>query len=75
MLLVDDPLGAVPVKQIDGQEKRLPQKRERSVSLDEEVDEVRPHEPLDLALHVDEVGIGQSLVLLRHSWSVCSSLC
>lgn len=33
--------------------------------LDQEVDQVRPHEPLDLTLHVDEVGVGQCLVLLR----------
>lgn len=31
--------------------------------LDEEVDQVRPHEPLDLALHVDEVGIRKSFIL------------
>lgn len=46
------------------------------MSLDEEVDEVGPHEPLDLALHVDEVSIGQRLVLLSVSqgWLAVKSL-
>lgn len=31
--------------------------------LDQEVDEIWPHVPLDLTLHVDEVGVWQGLVL------------
>lgn len=33
------------------------------MSLDEEVDQVWAHEPLDLTLHVDKVGVRQRLVL------------
>lgn len=35
------------------------------MGFDEEVDEVWSHEPLDLALHVDEVGIGEGFVLQK----------
>lgn len=35
------------------------------MGLDEEVDEVRSHKPLDLTLHVDEVSIGKSLLLFE----------
>lgn len=34
------------------------------MSFDEEVNQVGSHEPLDLSLHVNEVGIGQGLILL-----------
>lgn len=66
VLLIDYPLGAVPIKQVDGQKQRFPQERESSMCLDQEVNEIGSHKPLDLTLHVDEVGIGQCLVLLRH---------
>lgn len=70
VLLIDDPLGAVSVKQVDGQEHGFPQEGECRVCLDQEVNQVRPHEPLDLALHVDEVGVGKSFVLCGITSSV-----
>lgn len=63
MLLVDHSLGAVPVEEVDGEEQGLGQEGEGGVGLDEEVDEVGPHEPLDLALHVNEGSIGESFFL------------
>lgn len=63
MLLVHHSLGAVPVEKVDGEEQRLGEEGEGGVGLDEEVDEVGPHEPLDLALHVNEGSIGKSLFL------------
>jgi hypothetical protein len=65
MLLVDDSLRAVSVEEVDCEEEGLGQEGEGGVSLDEEVDEVGPHEPLDLALHIDEAGIGESFLLFR----------
>lgn len=73
VLLIDDTLGAVSVEQVDGQEQRLPQEGESRVCLDQKVDQVWPHEPLDLALHVNEVGIGKSLVLYQCVSSVLES--
>lgn len=58
VLLVDDTPGAVSVEEVDGKEQSLGEQREGGVGFDEKVDEVRPHEPLNLALHVDEIGIG-----------------
>lgn len=63
VLLVDDTLGAVPVEQVDGQKQRFPQQGECCMRLNQEVNEVRPHEPLYLSLHVNQVGVGESLVL------------
>lgn len=63
VLLIHHPLGAVPVKQVDCEEECLGEERKGSVSLDEEVDEVWPHKPLDFPLHVNEVGVRQGLVL------------
>lgn len=41
------------------------------MGLDEEVDEVGPHEPLNFALHVNEAGVGKSFVLQTVSiWEV-----
>lgn len=51
--LVDNALGAVPVEEVDGKEKGLGEKLEGRVGLDEEVEEVRSHEPLDLSLDVN----------------------
>lgn len=58
MLLVNDTLGAVPIEKVDSEEEGFGKKRKGSVSLDKEVDKVRAHEPLDFALHIDEVSIG-----------------
>lgn len=58
VLLVNDTLGAVAIEKVDGEEERFGQERKGSVGLDKEIDKVRAHEPLDLALHVDEVSIG-----------------
>jgi hypothetical protein len=33
--------------------------------VDQEVNQIWPHEPLDLSLHVDKVDIGQCLDLVR----------
>lgn len=63
VLLVDDTLGAVPIEKVDGEEEGLGKERKGGMSFDEKVDEIRSHKPLDLPLHVDQVGIRQRLVL------------
>lgn len=70
MLLVDNPLRAVSVEEVDGQEQRFPQQRKGCMCLNQEVDEVWTHKPLDLTLHVDQVGIREGLILLHHTPSV-----
>ena len=67
MALVDDTARAVPVEEVDGQEEGLGEELERSVGLDEEVNEVGSHEPLDFLLDVDPGNINQGLVLLKVS--------
>lgn len=44
------------------------------MSFDEEVDEVWPHVPLDLALHIDEVGIWESFILRQVSLGILQVL-
>lgn len=63
VLLVHDPFRAVTVQEVDSEEQCLGQQLEGSVGLDEEVDEVGTHKPLDLSLHVDEASIWEGLVL------------
>lgn len=69
VLPVHQPLRAVPVKEIDCEKERLGEEREGSMGLNEEVDEVRPHEPLDVGLCVNERSIGQSFILVTISGS------
>lgn len=63
VLLVHDTLGAVPVEKVDGQEQRLWQQTKGSMCLDEEVDEIWPHVPLNLLLDVNQSRVRQCLVL------------
>ena len=65
--LVDDTARAVPVEEVDGQEEGLGEELERSVGLDEEVNQVGSHEPLDFLLDIDRGNISQGLVLLKVS--------
>lgn len=59
MPLVHHPLRAVPVQEIDRQEQRGGKKLERGMGFDQEVEEVRTHEPLDLRLDIDRFDIGK----------------
>jgi hypothetical protein len=61
--LVDYPLRAVPVQQVDGQEQGRRHKLEGSVGLDQEVKKVRAHEPLNLGLNIDGLDVGDGLTL------------
>lgn len=63
VLLVHDSSRAVSVQQVDGEKERLWEQSKGGVGLDEEVDKVGSHKPLNLALHVDEASIRQGLVL------------
>ena len=51
--LVDDAARAVPVEKVDSQEEGLRKELEGGVSLDQKVDEIGSHEPLDLLLYVN----------------------
>lgn len=64
VLFVDYAFRTVAVEEVDCEKEGLREQSEGSVGLNQEVDEVRTHEPLDLALHVNEIGIGQSLGLI-----------
>jgi hypothetical protein len=50
---VDDSFRTVSVEKVDCKEEGSRKKSERGVSLDKEVKEVWPHEPLDFGLNVD----------------------
>ena len=67
MSLVHDPLGAIPVEQIDRQEQGRRQQLERGVGFDEEVKEVGTHEPLNLGLDIDRLDIGEGRRLNTHN--------
>jgi hypothetical protein len=56
--LVDDTARAVPVEEVDSKEECLWEELEGGVGLDEKVNEVWSHEPLDLLLDVDRRNIG-----------------
>ena len=58
MSLIDDPLRAVSVKEIDRQEEGLGQEGEGSVSFNQEVKQVWAHVPLDFRLDVDGRNVG-----------------
>ena len=63
VLLVHNTLGAVAVQQVDGQEQGLGKQAEGGVGLDDKVNQVWAHKPLNLALHIDEGDVRQRLVL------------
>jgi hypothetical protein len=63
MSLVDDSLRAVSIEKVDSEEECFREELESSVSLDEEVDEVRSHEPLNLLLDINRCNIRKSLIL------------
>ena len=53
MFLIHDSSGAIPVEQVDSEVEGLGKKLEGSVGLDEKIEQIGPHEPLDLGLNVD----------------------
>jgi hypothetical protein len=57
VLLVHNSLRAVSIEEVNREEESLGKEAEGGMGLDEEVDQVRSHEPLDLALHIDEGSI------------------
>src|ERR1700733_2099349 len=57
--LVDDTARAVPVDEVDSEKEGLGEELEGSVGLDEKVNEIWSHKPLDLLLDVDRRNIGQ----------------
>jgi hypothetical protein len=61
--LVDHSLRTVSVEQVDSEEEGLGEKREGSMSFDQEVDQIRSHEPLNLLLNIDRGDIREGLVL------------
>jgi hypothetical protein len=58
VLLVDDPFRDVSVDNVEREVEDFGTESELLVDLDEEVDEVWSHVPLEFGLHVDEVGRG-----------------
>lgn len=63
MTLVDNTLGAVTIHDIDGKEESLLEHTESTMGFDEKVDQVGTHEPLNLLLHVDAIGVGERRIL------------
>lgn len=61
--LVDHSLGTVTVQEVDRQEQSRWQELERSVGLDQEVEKIGAHEPLNLSLDVDRFHVGDRLSL------------
>jgi len=61
--LVHDPLRAVSVEKVDGQKQCGRLQLKGGMCLDEEVEKIRAHEPLNLGLDVNglDVGKGSSL--------------
>lgn len=60
MPLVDNALGAVPIENIDRQEQGGWEKLERGMCLDQEVQEIGTHEPLDFRLDINRLDIRKS---------------
>ena len=60
---VDDPLGTVSIEDVDCKEESLGLKPKGSMGFDQEVEQVRTHEPLNLGLKVDGSNIGEGLDL------------
>ena len=60
--LVDNAARAVPVEEVDGEEKSVRQELEGVVGLEEKIKEIRPHEPLDLLLDLDRVDVRHRLL-------------
>lgn len=75
MTLVDDATRAVAVEQVDGEEERLGEQLKGGVGLDEKVDEVGTHEPLNLLLNVNRGDVGERLVLRGSVKSWCWPFC
>lgn len=63
MTLVNHSLGAVTVQQVDGQKQGGRHELEGSVGLDEEVQEVWAHEPLNLGLDINRLDVRYGLFL------------
>lgn len=63
--LVDNTAGAVAVEEVDSKEQGLWKELEGGVSLNEEVEEVGSHEPLDLGLNVNGVDVWHRLGLCK----------
>lgn len=63
VLLVHDSLGAVAVNEVDGQEEGLGLEPQGDVGLDDKVQQVGAHVPLELGLEVHHGRLGQRLVL------------
>lgn len=63
MPLVDNAPRAIPIEDIDRQEQRAREELKRSMGLDQEVQKVGTHEPLDLGLYIDGLDVGKSCSL------------
>lgn len=63
MSLVDNSPRAIPIKDVDRQEQRRREELEGGMSLDQKVQEVGTHEPLDLGLDIDGFHIGKGCSL------------
>jgi hypothetical protein len=68
--LVDHTSGTVSVEEVYGEEEGLGEELEGSVSLNEEVDEVRPHEPLDFLLNINRGNVRECLVLFKGQYMI-----
>ena len=63
MTFVDDTLRAVSVEKVDGKEQGLGEELESMVSLEEEVEEVGTHKPLNFSLDLDGIDVRHRLGL------------
>lgn len=73
MSLVHNTLRAVSVEEVDGQEESGRQELECGVRFDQEVKQIRAHEPLDLRLNVNRVDIGKRSRLEEIGVSQCDT--
>lgn len=58
MALVDHSLGAVAVEKVDCEKQSLGQELKGRVSFHQEIEQIWPHEPLNLGLNINGIDVG-----------------